>query len=90
MGLMDEEEFHMRKSSSTRMFAVVAGGAMVSLGIVGASIAHAATGGVAGSTMSTGSTSTVTTAPKAPPIPMAEPSIKGPAPLPLEEQGLPG
>jgi hypothetical protein len=40
--------------------------------------------------MSTGTTSTVTTAPGTPPIPMAQPSIKGPAPLPVEEQGLPG
>jgi hypothetical protein len=40
--------------------------------------------------MSTGTTSTVTTAPTAPPIPMAVPGIKGPAPLPVEEQGLPG
>ncbi|HYO03628.1 MAG TPA: hypothetical protein VET27_17865 [Mycobacterium sp.] len=63
---------------------------MVTLGIVGATIAQAAPGAVADSTMSTGTTSTVTTAPGTRPIPMAEPSIKGPAPLPVEEQGLPG
>lgn len=80
----------MRRSNSTRMFAVVAGGAMVSLGIIGATIAQATPGAVADSTMSTGSTSTVTTPPAAPPIPLAEPAIKGPAPLPIEEQGLPG
>jgi hypothetical protein len=63
---------------------------MVSLGVVGATLAQAAPGFVADSTMSTGTTSTAATAPTAPPIPMAVPSIKGPAPLPVEEQGLPG
>jgi hypothetical protein len=80
----------MKTSSSTRTFAAIAGGAMVTLGIVGATIAQAAPGSVADSQMSTGTTSTVTTAPNTPPIPMAQPSIKGPAPLPVEEQGLPG
>jgi hypothetical protein len=80
----------MKRSSSTRTLAVVAGGAMVGLGVVGATIAQAAPGLVADSTMSIGTTSTVTTAPSAPAIPVAEPAIKGPAPLPLEEQGLPG
>ena len=40
--------------------------------------------------MSTGVTVTATTAPSEAPIPVAAPAIKGPAPLPLEEQGLPG
>jgi hypothetical protein len=80
----------MKKSSSTRTLAVLTGSAMVTLGIVGATIAQAAPGAVADSTMSTGSTSTVTNAPTAPAIPVAEPGIKGPAPLPVEEQGLPG
>jgi hypothetical protein len=78
------------RSSSARTFATIAGGAMVTLGIVGATIVQAAPGAIADSEMSTGTTSTVTTAPGTPPIPMAEPSIKGPAPLPTEEQGLPG
>lgn len=80
----------MKKPSSARTFAVVAGGAMVTMGIVGATIAQAAPGAIADSTMSTGSTSTVTTAPDAPLIAVAQPGIKGPAPLPVEEQGLPG
>lgn len=37
-----------------------------------------------------GSTETVTTPPAAPATPHAVPNIKGPAPLPPEEQGLPG
>lgn len=80
----------MKKSSSTRAFAVFAGGAMVSLGIVGATIAQAAPGAIADSTMSTGPTGTVTTAPAAPLVPVAQPGVKSPAPLPVEERGLPG
>ncbi|TPG35771.1 hypothetical protein [Mycolicibacterium hodleri] len=80
----------MIKSSSARTFAGIAGGAVVTLGIVGATIAQAAPGAMADSEMLTGTTSTVTTAPGTPPIPMAQPSIKGPAPLPVEQQGLPG
>ena len=45
---------------------------------------------IAGSEMSTGVTVTSTQAPVGVPTPVAEPSIKGPAPLPPEEQGLPG
>ena len=37
-----------------------------------------------------GVTVTATMAPTGVPIPVAQPSIKGPAPLPPEEQGLPG
>ncbi len=37
-----------------------------------------------------GSTETVTTPPAAPATSVAVPIIKGPAPLPPEEQGLPG
>ena len=40
--------------------------------------------------MTTGQTVTATTAPSEAPIPQAAPEIKGPAPLPPEEQGLPG
>ena len=44
----------------------------------------------ASSEMSTGVTVTVSAAPTTPPVPEATPGIKGPAPLPSEEQGLPG
>ncbi|MDP9165334.1 MAG: hypothetical protein M3O32_04630 [Actinomycetota bacterium] len=77
-------------SSRTKTLAAIAGGALVTAGIVGATIAQAAPGTIADSGMMTGTTTTVTTAPGTPPVPMAEPSIKGPAPLPVEEQGLPG
>jgi hypothetical protein len=45
---------------------------------------------VASTHMSLGSTSTATMAPEAPDLGVAQPAIKGPAPLPTEEQGLEG
>jgi hypothetical protein len=45
---------------------------------------------VAGSTMQTGVTQTATTPPTAPATEKAAPILTGPAPLPSEEQGLPG
>lgn len=85
----------MRKPRNTTALAVVAAGAMMYLGVLGATIAPAvAPGAVAesstGSNGSAGATRTMTTAPSELPIPMARPAITGPAPLPLEEQGLPG
>ncbi|HZN84699.1 MAG TPA: hypothetical protein VFC01_34140 [Mycobacterium sp.] len=44
----------------------------------------------AGSPMSTGVTVTESVAPTTPPVIRATPGITGPAPLPPEEQGLPG
>jgi hypothetical protein len=44
----------------------------------------------AGSTMQTGVTETATTPPTEPAIGKAAPIVTGPAPLPSEEQGLPG
>jgi hypothetical protein len=43
-----------------------------------------------GSTMQTGMTETATTPPTEPAVGKAAPSVTGPAPLPKEEQGLPG
>ncbi|MGH3639860.1 MAG: hypothetical protein ACRDUX_12625 [Mycobacterium sp.] len=43
-----------------------------------------------GTQMQTGVTVTQSVAPDAPIIEQAAPSITGPAPLPVEEQGLPG
>ncbi|MGV0781671.1 hypothetical protein [Mycolicibacterium peregrinum] len=40
--------------------------------------------------MQTGVTITPSNPAQAPEVPMATPGIKGPAPLPPEEQGLPG
>jgi hypothetical protein len=44
----------------------------------------------AGSTMQTGVTETATTPPTEPAVGKAAPVMTGPAPLPSEEQGLPG
>jgi hypothetical protein len=43
-----------------------------------------------GSTMQTGVTETATTPPTEPATSKAAPTVTGPAPLPSEEQGLPG
>jgi hypothetical protein len=45
---------------------------------------------VADSTMKTGVTETATTPPTEPATAKAAPNLTGPAPLPKEEQGLPG
>lgn len=79
------------KSTSTKKFTLAAGGAMVGLGILGAAFAQQVVpGALADTEMQVGATSTVTTAPSAPAVQQAVPQIKGPAPLPVEEQGLPG
>jgi hypothetical protein len=68
--------------------AAVGGSAVVALGALSLAIDHenAGTASVAGSSMNVGQTSTETTAPAAPVVSMAVPTIKGPAPLPPEQQ----
>jgi hypothetical protein len=78
---------------NTKMFAAIIGGsAVVTLGALGAGIieGQAAPAFAAGSGATLGATSTQSVPPSAPAIAVAAPSIKGPAPLPKEEQGLPG
>jgi hypothetical protein len=79
---------------SARVFAAVVGGsAVVTLGALSVGVVEGqmAPASVAGPTqMSLGATSTVSAPPSAPAIGEAAPGIKGPAPLPKEEQGLPG
>ena len=72
--------------------AVIGAGAAVTAAALGVAIMQGASGAdaIAGSEMSTGVTVTATTPASEAPIPVAEPAIKGPAPLPKEEQGLPG
>jgi hypothetical protein len=69
-------------------------GAIVASAVVGVgAVVVAATEPIhsaAGSTMQTGVTETATTPPTAPAIGKAAPNVVGPAPLPPEEQGLPG
>ena len=80
------------KASDIKFLAVIAGSAVVCAGAVSLAITQGAPSGsaVANSTMSTGATRTETTAPTVVPTSEAVPRIKGPAPLPSEEQGLPG
>lgn len=73
------------------MFALIGASAIVAAAAVGIGVSPQASGGsIAGEGMSTGLTVTAETPPSAAPIPQAVPDIKGPAPLPPEEQGLPG
>ena len=73
--------------------AIVGGSAVVALGAMNAALVqeHGGQQDLAKSgAMSVGATTTETTPPTAPAVGEAAPSIKGPAPLPKEEQGLPG
>lgn len=73
------------------MFALIGGSAIVAAAAVGIGVSQGAPDdAVAGEEMSTGITVTAETPPSAAPTPQAVPDIKGPAPLPPEEQGLPG
>ena len=67
-------------------------GALVSLGVVAAVATHPSLGpdSLVSSEMSTGVTVTQAPGPSKADLPVAVPAIKGPAPLPPEEQGLPG
>jgi hypothetical protein len=70
----------------------IGAGALVSLGTFAAVAAHSQTeaGSFISSEMSTGVTVTQSPGPAKADLPIAVPAIKGPAPLPTEEQGLPG
>jgi len=77
---------------NVKVFAAIVGGsAVVALGAMNAAFMqeHASQDMAKSSTMTVGATSTETTPPTAPAIGEAAPSIKGPAPLPPEEVGLP-
>jgi hypothetical protein len=72
--------------------ATIGAGALVSLGAFAAVAANPQTdtGSFVSSGMSTGVTVTQSGSPGTAGLPVAVPAIKGPAPLPPEEQGLPG
>ena len=78
------------KKTEVKLLAVVGVSAAVTLGVLGVAAVQEQAGAesVASSGMSTGVTVTATV-PTAP-VAVAVPAIKGPAPLPTEEQGLPG
>jgi hypothetical protein len=78
--------------NAKRFAAALGGCAVVALGALSAgSVAGTvAPASAAPTKMTMGATSTETTPAAAPAVGEAKPSIKGPAPLPSEEQGLPG
>jgi len=80
------------KNSKAGRFAITGASAVVALGALGLMIGqgHDGYGEPLGSQMTTGVTITPSVGPDNGVLPMAVPSITGPAPLPSEEQGLPG
>jgi len=83
-----------KNMNATKMtpLTMIAAGVVVTAGALAAAIVQGspASDAVAAPSMSTGATVTATNPPSAAPVSVAVPSIKGPAPLPPEEQGLPG
>lgn len=77
---------------TTRLLAVIGASAAVTIGAVSLGIDSSRTSvdTEAKSDMSTGVTATASAQPSAAPVIQAKPAIKGPAPLPPEEKGLPG
>ena len=75
-----------------RLIAVIGASTVVTVGAaaVGISQDRSSFDTDASPGMSTGVTVTESVAPIMPTVPEAKPAIKGPAPLPSEEQGLPG
>ena len=80
------------KKTEVKLLAVVGASAAVTLGVLGVAAGQEqpAAGSVASSGMSTGVTVTAANPPTEPANAVAVPGIRGPAPLPPEEQGLPG
>ncbi|MDX1888978.1 hypothetical protein [Mycolicibacterium sp. 050158] len=77
------------KVKDVKLFAVVGGSAAVTAAALGVAVLQGPASSVAGD-MQTGATITQSAAPSTAPQEVATPQIKGPAPLPSEEQGLPG
>lgn len=82
----------MATKRNAGLLAVIGASAVVAAGAAGIGIAQGSPSSdvITADEMTTGQTVTATTAPSEAPIPQAVPEIKGPAPLPVEEQGLPG
>ncbi|MET0451983.1 MAG: hypothetical protein ABW137_09095 [Mycobacterium sp.] len=70
--------------------AVIAGIIVTTTALVIACLKPPLTSTPVATDMNIGATVTKTATPRAPEVSMARPSITGPAPLPLEMQGLPG
>jgi hypothetical protein len=72
-----------------RLLGAIAASAVVGVGAV-VVVATETSYSAVGSTMQTGVTETATTPPTEPTMAKATPAMKGPAPLPSEDQGVPG
>lgn len=73
------------------LLAVIGGSAVIAAAAAGIGIAQGSSSdSISADDMTTGQTVTRTTAPSKAPIAEATPEIKGPAPLPVEQQGVPG
>lgn len=75
-----------------RLGAVLGGGAVLVMAALGVALHQGQSGPDAiakSANVNVGATITETTPPTSPAITMAVPALKGPAPLPPEEQGLP-
>ena len=75
-----------------RLVAAIGASAVVTVGAIAVTINQdrSSLGTDVSSGLSTGATVTESVAPTTPAVPEATPGIRGPAPLPPEEQGLPG
>ena len=75
-----------------RLVAAIGASAVVTVGAIAVGISQdrSSLGTDASSGVSTEATVTESVAPTTPAVPEATPGIRGPAPLPPEEQGLPG
>jgi hypothetical protein len=73
----------------THIFGVLGACAVIAAAPIGSGAILESQGSGTGP-LNSGSTQTNTRPPAAPKVSMAVPAIKGPAPLPPEEQGLPG
>ncbi len=88
----EDEETDVSVTTKTMkpVAAIVGGSAIAAAAVVAAVLQGSDAGSFAGGEMSTGATITATNPPSEASIPAAVPKITGPAPLPSEEQGLPG
>ena len=86
----------MKTTQLKLVSAAVGASAAIAMGAIGVAFSTVSSaeeptpGPVATSEATTGETITTTTPPSTPETTQATPSIEGPAPLPPEEEGLPG
>ena len=96
LGVLDTQVYKRKgnglRDKKIRLIGAIGASAVVTVGAVAVSIHQdrSSLGTDARSDMSTGVTVTESVASTTPPVTEATPGIKGPAPLPSKDQGLPG